>query len=126
MDWKEFFKPTKFKVILTLMLFLLAVLIIFSSRGCAACISPDKCSVNYCIPGPHFIYIVAMLFFLIFGLPIGISSNIISDFVNRPFHPMNISGSLLALLIFLIVLLWDYLVVCTIYSVYQKFNKLFK
>ncbi|MBI1935053.1 hypothetical protein HYS31_01305 [Candidatus Woesearchaeota archaeon] len=120
MNWKEFFRLTKVKVILTLILFLLVVLITFSSKECAACISPGQCGVAYCIPGPHFIYVASMLFLLIFGLPIAIFSILIGDFVNRPFNPMNIPGSLLALLVFLIELLWIYLVACMAYSIYRK------
>ena len=113
MNRKEFFKPTKLKIILTLILFVLIVLIAFSGRGCA-CMGPypgESC-VGFCIPGPHVIYVVAMLFLLIFGLPVAIFSSIIYSFVNAPFHPANISGSLIALLVFLTALLWNYLIAC--------------
>lgn len=123
MGWKEFFKPTTSKVILTLVLFLLVVLITFSSKGCATCISPGQCGVSYCIPGPNFIFILAMLFFLVYGLPALIFSSVMSNFANRPFHPANIPGSFIALLIFLFTLLWVYLLTCVVYSIYQKLKK---
>jgi len=113
MDWKEFFKPTKPKIILTLVFFVIVVLITFSGRRCEG--------GSFCISGPHYVYVISMIYLLIFGIPM--FSNKIYSFVNRPFHPANIPDSLIALLLFLITLLWNYLIACIILFIYNKFKK---
>ena len=122
MGLKEFFRPTKFKIYLTLIFFILNVLIASSTRGCA-CMgpSPDSGGYCHCIPGPNFIYVIAMIYSLIFGILL--FTKPIYSFVDRPFHPENISNSLIAVLFFLIILLWNYLIACIIESIYKKFKK---